>query len=229
VDSGGEVLTEPAVIEFDGYMFPSIGVPGGLALETDDGIRLWYPTGGVTDEVIGGDDAAVAASNETHLAYCSIQCTEFEIRDWSSGGTVLVSLPDDLFIDPSGARFSPDASVLAVPFSRGILVIDVEIGLTDPVLDDTVGDWMVAWSPDSKWLIGALYSYGESANSLRRINLSTDEVVDASVPFGGTLSFIVLSPDEAVWFLRDEDQAHTACPPVSGFPSGREGICGFRF
>ena len=227
VDAQGRQITEPISLGFDGM--PTIGVPGGLALTTDVGIRLWYPEGGVSDEVLGSDYAVVAASNETHLAYCTTQeCLEVEVLEFQSGERVTISHPDHRFYFIE-AQFSPDGTLIALAVEDGVLVADVATGTADKIVLGGTPPRLTNWSPDGRMLFIGEFSYDETKNSLRMYDVETGATTDASVPFGGTLSFVVLTPDEAEPFLRDQDQPPSACPPVFGYPSGREGICGFRF
>jgi WD40 repeat protein len=213
---------------------PAIGIPGGLALETNDGIRLWYPERGVTDVPLGNASAVVADASEDLLAYCpDSTCTEMHITDLNTGDTVVI---------PSGgfntwaaggltARFSPNGSLLALTTEHGVALADTVTGTSTFIGDDltTEQPLYVAWSPDGSQLYAATYSYGQSETVLARYDIDAGTLETARVPFGGTLDFVVLAPDEAARFLRDEDQPPTSCPPVYAQPSGRTGVCGFRY
>jgi hypothetical protein len=230
VDANGVVLTQPQEIQGSGI--PALGVPGGLAIETDDGIRLWYPGIGLTAEVLGVGAAHVAAASQTRLAYCRTdRCVAIEVLDFVTTERLVIRHPDGSARQfyPDGARFSPDGQRLALPVLDGLVVADLVSGQAVNIIDGPIQSWLIDWSPGGEYLFAAQYSYGDTINSLRRYDPATGAIAEAWVPFGGTLDFIVLGPGEAVRLIRDQDQPPQACPPVFGYPSGREGICGFRF
>ncbi len=233
VDTAGNPLTEPT--ELDVYGYPTIGIPGGLALDTDDGIRLWYPGEGTIDVGLGDASALVTDVNGDQVAYCpNAACTEMHITNLNTRETVKI-FPTEAFdtwaFGGRSARFSPDGTQLALTTERGIVLARTQTGVATTITDDlTSGQSLyVAWSPDGTQLYAATYSYGHSQTTLARYDIETGAFASAQVPFGGTLHFVVLETNEAGTFLRDEDQSPSACPPVFGQPSGRVGVCGFRY
>ena len=233
VDTAGQPLTEPTELGADGY--PAIGVPGGLALETDAGIRLWYPGTGTTDVGFGGASAVVADVDSSQLAYCPTStCTEMHITDLSTQGTVIIFHSEGFNTRTFGgrsARFSPDGTFLALTTERGLVLANTETGVATTLTDDLASEQplYVAWSPDGRQLYAATYSYGFSESALARYDIATRVLTTASIPFGGALDFVVLEPHEADTYLRDEEQPPSSCPPVDTQPSGRTEICGFRY
>ena len=177
----------------------------------------------------------VADVNGSHLAYCpDSACTEMHITNLNTQETVVVFHSGGFNTWAFGgrsARFSPDGSLLALTTEHGLVLADTTTGAATTTSDDLTSEQplYVAWSPDSRQLYAATYSYGYSETALARYDIDAGTLKTARVPFGGTLDFVVLAPNEATRFLRDEDQAPSSCPPVNKQPSGRTGVCGFRY
>lgn len=232
VDMSGQAITEPSELGADGY--PQLGIPGGLAVRTEDGIRLWYPETGLSDVGFGDSLAVVVGASGDHLAYCpSTDCTEMRIINLTTQETVIVSdetgFSGRLFGGPS-ARFSPDGSRLAIASAGGLVIANTDTGRARRVDGWPVDrSTYVAWSADGRRLYVATYSYGTTNTTIGRYDTATGDLVTAWLPFGGALDFIVLEPAEAAGYLQNDDQPPSACPPVADMPSGRTGICGFRF
>ena len=89
----GEVLTTPVEIETSG--FPAIGVPGGLAIESDSGISILDPARGSVVELGSGASfiSDVTVGRGSALAWCSDPCDEFHV-------TELISDVDQVFTHP---------------------------------------------------------------------------------------------------------------------------------
>ena len=206
VDTTGQQLTEPVEIGIDGY--PATGVPGGLALETDDGIQLWYPNGSLTS--IG--PGIVADVSGDQLAYCpTSQCTQMHIFNLRTEETVIVSSDDGFKTWNFGGRaaeFSPDATYLALTTNTGLVLATTETGVAVDIAIDISSNQplYVGWSPDGSALFAASYSYGYSDTYIARYDIETGSLATAHLPFGGALSFIVLQPDEAAQYLIDKEQ-----------------------
>jgi hypothetical protein len=227
VNTDGVMLTEPAEITIEGY--PDIGIPGGLAMQTDDGIWLWYPDEAADSAAFGDETATALDVSGDQLAFCPVSpCVEVHIINQATGRTQII-YREEGFADH--ARFSPDGTYLALTTRNGLVLASTQTGNAVDLIDDLTTDLplYVEWSPDGTQLFVATYSYGQGQIMLARYDIETTDLDTAVVPFGGTLSFVVLTQDEASRYLIDDDQQPDACPPVSRMPSGREGICGFRF
>ena len=232
VDTAGRSITEPTMIDFEEPVFPVVGIPGGLAVETGEGIRLWYPDG--SDSVDLGPGSVLTAGGD-QLAYCATPCLEVRVLNLSTGESQSVysdqSYSTFNFGGPS-ARFSPGGEYLAVTTNRAVVVFNTVIGATTTVTNQLRSDenphLYVAWAPDGRQLFAATYSYGQARLTLARYDLKSGNVDIARLPFGGTIDFVVLDRSEAARFISDDEQAPTACLHKPQ-PIGREGICGFRF
>lgn len=205
VDMEGNVLTEPTKIEGDVY--PSIGIPGGLALETEHGIGLWYPGQGVTDAVLGMSSAIALDTWGDLLAYCT---------NWDCNDVRVVNLVNDKVaaefsfeppIRARSGRFSPDGTTLAFAVSTNdVVYLDIatgadvfaakEVAPTDELV-------YVAWSPDSLALYAATYTYTTRPLTIVRHDLDTLATETTVLPFGGTLDFIVIDRSDAAVLLAN--------------------------
>ncbi len=219
VDMEGNVLTDPANIEGD--VHPSIGVPGGLALETEHGIALWYPDRDTTELVPGMSFAGIMDVRGDLVAYCEIgHCDTVFVRNLATGEVISTELfpetpePDLEQWFPLSARFSPDGSKLAFTLANNDLVyLDTETGSLTVVvkevqtvkkpLETRPQPLYVAWSPDGAALYAASYSYATLPLTVVRHDLDTLATEITFLPKGGTLDFVVLDRSDATMLLSD--------------------------
>lgn len=210
-----------------------MGIPDGLAIETDDGIRLWYPDG---RESVDLGPGSVLAANGDQLAYCAgTPCTEVRVTNLATGKSQFV-YSDQGFSTFSfgghGARFSPGGEYLALTTPTAVVVFNTVTGsttnVTNPLTDDDNPYLFVSWAPDGHQLFVSTYSYGDTHLTLARHDLENGNLDIAHLPFGGTIDFLVLDRSEATRFISDANQAPDACL-YKQQPIGSEGICGFRF
>ena len=238
VNMAGDLITEPAPIEDSG--FPVFGVPGGLALETHDGgAVVWDAASGTVSKGLGTGTAWVSDAADAMLAWCLDDCLELHITNVENGEDVVVASPSDSGNEssqgrpftPRAARFSPDGKLLAALTGNSLVLIDTITAQPEVVaqIPSHESGYFIAWSPDGQQLFVSSYSYQQPSTFVLRYDLDAEQVDVATLPFGGALSFIVVDAEEATPYLRDEDQEPSSCPPPTGFPSRRGGICGFRF
>lgn len=233
VDMAGRSITESTTIDFEVPVFPVVGIPDGLAVETGDGIRLWYPDG--RDSVDLGSGSVLAADGN-QLAYCTgTPCTEVRVTDLTTGESQSVygdrGFSTTNFGGPS-ARFSPGGDYLALTANRAIVIFNTVTGTTTTITNELTDEenpyLFVSWSPDGRQLFASIYSYGATHLTLGRYDLESGNLDIAQLPFGGTIDFLVLDHSEATRFISDDEQTPDACL-YKQQPTGREGICGFRF
>jgi hypothetical protein len=219
--------------------FPSLGVPGGIVHETDRGIVVWEADTQETVRVPGVGTGFVADVHGRLVAWCDGECV-LHLTE-VGGEDIVVPSPDDARpFEPRSARFSPDGRLLAAivgdpgpidPDSRAaIAVVDVDFGeatlITDPLLPRPS---YLAWSDDGRNLFFSSWSYKQPETVLGWYRPADRHLEIATLPFGGTLSFVVLDPDHAGSFLTEELGSQEDCAQVASYPSGRSGICGFSF
>jgi hypothetical protein len=235
VSADGNAVTEPAPVAVEGEI--AIGIPGGLAIETESGIALWNAaTGGITNYLGNGNGrvADVSREGDTRLAWCEDPCSEMHVTALRSGDDLVITHPkdDDRSFDTSAARFASDGRFVAVPAGDDVVIIDLEtrsahVGFTLPEAD--VGSIYVGWDRFGPSLYASTYSYGRTSTTIAFHDAVAGETQIGLLPFGGTLNFVVLDHDEADAFFALIYQEPGACPAVSKYPSGRTGVCTFRF
>ncbi len=233
--AGGQV-TEPKLVDIDG--FPAIGVPGGLAVETDGGIALWDAVSGTVTRRLGNGPGFVSDASGPLLAWCVEDCAELHITNVATTrDDLVIQVPDAetgssaLRFRARDARFSPDGTSLAAIAGDSLVLIDTETGDADVAaqLPTSEPGYFLGWSPDGAQLFVSSFSYQQPTTDLVRYDLRDGAADQIRLPFGGALSFVVIDKDAARPYLRDQDQDPTACPQVRAQPSGRTGLCGFRF
>ncbi len=220
----GEQLTEPTEIDMDGI--PAIGVPGGLAVETDDGIRLWYLDGRASDFRLGDGPAFVFDVAGDLLAYCEGQpCTDVLIVDLTTQRTIA----GGHFLDPYSGRFSPDGSQFALATADGVFLVGIASGEIDLVTDAERPEeaaWRLAWAPDGRQLF-ANWGTGQQQATIVRYDLDSRIADEVTLPFRAGFGFVVVERSQVGSYLQDQDQEPADCPPLVGVPSGRLTTCGF--
>ncbi len=228
----GDQLSEPTPLDVAG--FPTIGIPGGLALETDTGIALWDADTGEVVKVLGTGPASVSdvsRDRDARIAWCEDPCTELHITTIGSGEDVVVTSRSGEPFDARSARFSNDLRFLAAPAGSSVVVVDFE-DITDysefpvPGTDPFV---FVSWAPFGPDLFASTYSYGGSLTTVVWHNALHKTTVSTELPFGGALSFVVIGRDQAFGFFGDDLQSPDDCSAPIAQPSGRTGICNFGF
>lgn len=205
VDMEGNILTEPTKIEADGWSFPSMGIPGGLAVRTDDSVVLWYPYTGFSDQVFGDSSTSVIDTWNELFAFCSDSCTDQTVINLSTGETIFTRTGA---VSSYTGRFSPDGSMLALTTEAGDTLV-IELANPDRVAGAMKGlgagdsNLFVTWAPDSSALYIATYAYGLPSLTIVRYDIEAQTTATAVLPFGGTLDFVVMTPAEAGRFFSD--------------------------
>jgi hypothetical protein len=206
VDMNGKDLTNPEVFDFDGY--PAIGVPGGLALESDEELRLWYPNDGIADVGFGDGESRVLDTHGALLAYCPADpCVEVHVVDLESDQLTIITVPKDVRTRNFGGRtgrFSPDGKKIALTTDQGVLLADTGTGqsITFDVDPSKLLPLYVSWSPEGQQLFASTWSYGTNNTTIARYDLATDALEVATLPYGGTIDFVVIARDDAFAYVN---------------------------
>jgi len=210
VNMSGETVTAPEPLDADGY--PAIGVPGGLALQTEDGLRMWYPGIGADDPGFGGESAIAVDVSGDQIAYCPTSaCLDLHITDLASGRTTKVSRTkgfNSLNFGGRAARFSPDGTLLALTTSGSVILVRTDTSGTFAVAGKlTTGNQplYVSWSPDGTQLFAATNSYGANQLTIMAYDLEMGDLATALLPFGGTIDFVVLDRSDGEAYFAGED------------------------
>ena len=216
VSPGGEELTERVTVNVVGH--PMMGIPGGLAIETDEGIALWHHATGAVSDVLGSDPSSRVSdvSPLGQIAWCHRECYELEFTWIETGESFRVGHPEPgVRFVPGEARFSSDGRFLAAPTRSDLVVIDVTTG--DVELIELAGrefDY-VNWAPSGPDLFASTYSYGERSMTIAHVNALSGEAEVVDLPYGGALDFVVVPTEIATSFLSFE--CPVTIPTRSGF------------
>jgi hypothetical protein len=214
VDTDGDTVVQAFGLESG---IPTVGVPGGVAVEQDGSFTIFDADGTPRTSHAGRP----ILSTPTELVFYE-GLAELQFLDYATGDVRAVQ--PGLTFEPSTARLSPDGRSIALGGSaRGAIVVDIASGATTAVVTESIDPPMhVAWAPD-----GTLYvvpsSYASSTTTLWRWTAAggTEQI---DLPIGGLLSFLAIDASEAG--LVDWDAPRdAACPPPSIQPSGRTGAC----
>ncbi|GMR02316.1 MAG: hypothetical protein BMS9Abin20_0646 [Acidimicrobiia bacterium] len=227
--STGAQLSEPVAMDVDG--FPSIGTPGGLAVETEAGIVLWDASIGETVDVLGTDIGFVSDVSRginPRLAWCEAACNVLHITTIETGQDLTVTSPTGEPFDARSARFSNDQRFLAATTGNDVIVVDLES--ESPYTAFTIGDSTtpvsLGWAPFGPDLFASTNSFQQSAMEVAWHNALSRDTAIVALPFGGAVSFVVVDANEASGFLKREPNKPEACPPRPISDSPPE-ICGF--
>lgn len=200
----GTPVTTPVLFEVDDV--PTIGIPGGLAASSEDGIVLWSYTTGEVIERLGSGLASVSDVSrdpETKLAWCEDRCTRMHVTTIGGDEQVFGSSGQFTF-DAGSARFSPDGRYLAAPAGRDLVVIDLEARDMTTVLsiEDQADPFLhVGWSPTGSYLFAATNSWGQTETIIASHNIATEETRLVTLPYGGINSFVVIDTANAARFF----------------------------
>ena len=232
----GERITEPATLDVGG--FPSFGIPGGLAIQHDQGLTLWNAETGETSGLEGAGYGRVVDVTANEILWCSGDCTELKLTNLATLETQDFPVPEGFQTFRFGSRarsaFSPDGLTLAVIVKSGV---QPETAIW--ILDRRTGDARVvsgvggvvdylAWAPDGSQLFATSWPHGFRTITWR-YDLALGQLQAAVLPFGGGLAPVVIDAANAGAYFGDELTEEARCRAPSVQPSGRSGICTFNY
>jgi hypothetical protein len=108
--TSGEVFGDPVEVN-EGY--PMIGIPDGLAMQTDSGLVLWTMDGGVVRSLEAGSPAWAHDVSGDSLVWCDADCAELRVTDTSTLVTRRYAPPPGYDRFRVSARLSPSGDYLA--------------------------------------------------------------------------------------------------------------------
>jgi hypothetical protein len=226
--ASGETVSDPVEVT-GGY--PEIGIPGGLAIQTDTGLKLWFADTQQT-VALDSDDASMALDVfGDHLVWCSGYCTELRVADTSTLATEFYPAPSghDRFLS---GRFSPSGRHLAVLVGgldvyegEALWLLDRETGDITVIGDPDSHVEFVAWSPDGGQVFAT--SSGSRITVVWRYHLANQVLTAVVLPFWGALRPVVVDASVAGAYFGEVLVDPSECRAPGSFPSRRSGICTF--
>jgi hypothetical protein len=197
VDLSGGVTAGP--ITLPSGVSAIAGLPGGLLVDTPDGIFLVDRDGDARRVARGTPIDTFGANLVHHVCDPDMRCG-LRVTDVATGEQRRVEggidVPGDLFgaagVSPNGRLLALETHVEGQP--PGMDVIDLTTG-TVVRSDDFLSDGVAAWSPDGRWLIRAGFSGGFGAREAHAIDVEGGEIFELNLPSGDN-GILVLAPAE---------------------------------
>jgi hypothetical protein len=218
VDVGtGEAVTETVELTVEGD--PQIGIPGGLALQSERGMALWDLAGGF--KVLESDGPGWAHHvRGDQLVWCSDHCLVLQSTSTSAVETSGVEVPDTYDSFVGQARISPDGRFLSALLGRddptvgeALLIKDRHTGDEIIVSDPETEVAELAWSSGSDQLFATSRSYGESETVVWRYDVIDDTFEAVVLPFGEGLGVVVIDAGASDAYIPVEQGEMDACFP----------------
>jgi len=226
--ASGETVSDP--VEMAGG-YPLIGIPGGLALQTDTGLDLWYADTGQTVTLVADGPGFALDGFGDHLVWCSGYCTELRVADTSTLATEFFAAPSghDRFLS---GRFSPSGRHLAVLVGglddyegEALWLLDRETGDITVIGDPDSHVEFVAWSPDGGQVFAT--SHGSRTTVVWQYHLANQVLTAVVLPFWGAYRPIIVDASVAGAYFGEVLVDPSECRAPGSFPSRRSGICTF--
>lgn len=216
--------------EFDASnLEPIIGVPGGIVVNTPDGVAVWDADSQAVGHVLGPGPAASATSDGRSLAWCESTCDIVHVVALDRTGS-----PTAQHVKPGSQQLamSSDGGRLAMlrpARRRADLVIRESNGEERTVAHDLEQTGSLQWSPDGRELFYSENSYTQATMRIGRFEPATGWEL-RTIPVGDGLAALVVTRAEARTFFSEQLSGPADCRGAGGsYPSGREGTCTFRF
>ena len=230
----GQAKSRPAQLAIEGA--PLMGISGGLAIQTEAGLTLW---GAATDNTTSleseGHGFVHDVSGES-MVWCGGTCLKLVVTNTSTLESEEHPAPDGYDSFTWSGRISPSGRFLAALVGhngdyhgRAIWLLDRQTGVSRVVADPTTYVDYLAWAPDDDQLFANSWSYGDSLTVVWRYQVVDRDFAVAVMPFGGALSSVVVENSVADAYIGDNPDLTKVCPAPSLHPSGRAGICAFRY
>jgi hypothetical protein len=205
--TSGEVFGDPVEVN-EGY--PMIGIPDGLAMQTDSGLVLWTMDGGVVRSLEAGSPAWAHDASGDVLVWCDAYCDELQLTDPSTLATERHRPPTgyDTF---RSARLSPSGDYLAALVGgreeytgAAIWLLNRRTGDITVVADPETRVDFLAWTPASDQLFASSSSYRRDRTVIWRYDLTAKEFRAVVLPFGGAMSPVIVDASLATASFGDQ-------------------------
>ena len=203
-------LDGTTVFETDSFdpstLEPVQGVPGGLLVNSPEGVAVWDAHTQTTGPVLGPGRAIAAATDGHIVAWCTDNdgCADVHTAALARTGP-----PTAPHVSPGAQQLalSPDGADLAFLRTVGDTA-DLVLASPSSATDGTVvahnldTDGAVSWSQDGRQLFYTEYSYLESSMRVGRYDPTTAGWEIETLPVGDGLGAIPINRDEARLLLR---------------------------
>jgi hypothetical protein len=224
------------VFESDGFdpatLEPVLGVPGGLLVNSPQGVAIWDANTETTGPVLGPGRAVAATTDGRTVAWCADSCDEIHTAPLARAGA------------PTAAHVAPGAQLIALPPDGAKLAVlrpdggGTELTLTtssastegEVVARGLDASGALMWSQDGEQLFYTENSYGGSSMRVGRYDVESRRWEIETLPIGDGLAAIAVTRDQARSFFAENRVPEHECPGAGGtYPSGRDGVCTFAF
>lgn len=212
---------DPAVLE------PVQGVPGGLLVNSPEGVVVWDANTETTGPVLGPGRAVIATTDGQTVAWCADSCNEIHTASLQRKGapTAAYASGAQQIVLLSGGNLAvlrPDGELTLTSLSTSTEGEVVARGL------DALGT--LVRSHDGKQLFYTENSYGASSMRVGRYSLESLQWEIETLPIGDGLAAIAVTRDEARSFFAEHLVSERECPGPGGtYPSRRDNVCTFAF
>lgn len=212
---------DPAILE------PVMGVPGGLLVNSPEGVAVWDANTETTGPVLGPGRAVTATTDGQTVAWCADSCHETHTASLQRKGAptaahasgvqqiVLLSGGNLAVLRPNGelTLTSSSTSTEGKVVARGL---------------DARG--ALVRSHDGEQLFYTESSDGASSMRVGRYDMESHQWEIETLPIGDGLTAIAVTRDEAQSFFAEHLVSERECPGAGGtYPSGRDTVCTFAF
>lgn len=204
-------------------LIPLLGVPGGLAVQTAEGVAIWQAsTGELTQQTRSGPPGAVA-SNGRHLAWCEATCATTHVISLARVGP---STAIHLSEGRQQLALSPDGRSAAIlrPRDGGAELVrkDLTTGEELVVAEALDQHGALQWSPDGAQLL-YVANEGRHRTRIGRYTAIDGRWETRSIPIEDTAGALAVSPRQARSFFTARHVDRGDCPRA---PTG---ACAFPF
>lgn len=229
VDLSGDVLFASNEFETDRYE-PLVGVPGGIAVATSDGIAIWNAETATIGGTYGSGRPASASSNGKQLAWCGDTCDDLRLVELPMAGG---PTPQHVNAAAAAPAFSPDGRQLAFlePGGAGsnLIIKDIQTREQTSVATGLDQHGKVQWASDGRQLFYASDVPGQVL-ALGRYDAEAGTWEEEQILVSGGRGLVALDRSAANAFLPEQPGELRDCRAPGVYPSGRSGPpCGFGF
>lgn len=212
---------DPAVLE------PVLGVPGGLLVNSPEGVAVWDANTETAGPALGPGRAVASTTDGQIVAWCTDTCAEIHTASLERKGA-----PTAAHVSGAQQIDLSSAGTLAVLRPNGELTLISTPTSSDGevVASGLDAQGAVLWDHDGKQLFYTENSYGGSSMRVGRYDLKSRQWEIQTLPIGGALGAIAVTRETARSFFTDNLVPEPECTgPGGSYPSGRDGVCTFAF